>query len=320
MRFTGRWENRKGSISDRKKAMSHIVVSTWRFGLSSNQPAWEILKSGGSALDAVVRGVEVAERDPAVKSVGFGGYPNAEGEVEVDAAVMDGRTLGYGAVAGLRKIATPTAVARRVMEKTDHVFLVGNGALKFARAQGFEECNMLTEHWARSLGKKWKRERTGPPADVHDTIGMIALDQRGNLAVACTTSGAAFKLPGRVGDSPLIGSGLYADNDAGAAAATGRGEEITRTCGSYAVVETCGRANLRRKPAKLLYNISLRAFPLRAPFRWPISPLTNMVIGVQPQLVLDFYRLSPAMRKINFTKVDILLVTAGLDDRIAFPY
>ena len=113
--------------------MSHIVVSTWRFGLASNQPAWKILKSGGSALDAVVRGAEVAERDPAVKSVGFGGYPNAEGEVEVDAAVMDGLTLGYGAVAGLRNIATPTAVARCVMEKTDHVFLVGNGALKFAR-------------------------------------------------------------------------------------------------------------------------------------------------------------------------------------------
>ncbi len=216
--------------------MSPIVVSTWRFGLASNQPAWEILKSGGSALDAVVRGVEVVERDPAVKSVGFGGYPNAEGEVEVDAAVVDGHTLGYGAVAGLRNIATPTAVARCVMEETDHVLLVGDGALKFARSQGFEECLMLTAQ-GREAWEKWKRERTDPPTDVHDTIGMIALDQRGNLAAACTTSGAAFKLPGRVGDSPLIGSGLYADNDAGAAAATGRGEEIARTCGSFAVVE-----------------------------------------------------------------------------------
>ena len=216
--------------------MSPIVVSTWRFGLASNQSAWEILRNGGAALDAVVRGVEVAERDPAVKSVGLGGYPNAEGEVEVDAAVMDGLTLGYGAVAGLRKIATATAVARCVMEKTDHVLLVGNGALKFARAQGFEECNMLTKH-GREAWEKWKREQTGPPADVHDTIGMVGLDQHGNLAAACTTSGAAFKLPGRVGDSPLIGSGLYADNDAGAAAATGLGEEIVRTCGSFAVVE-----------------------------------------------------------------------------------
>ena len=238
--------------------MPPIVISTWRFGLAANQPAWDVLKSGGSALDAVIQGVEVVERDPRVRSVGYGGYPNAAGEVEVDAAVVDGRTLGYGAVAGLKRIATPTAVARRVMEKTDHVFLVGEGALQFARAQGFEECEMLTAHgrkaweaWKRATkgtkgtkgvqlahGRKaWKRGRAEAPADVHDTIGMIALDQRGDLAAACTTSGAAFKLPGRVGDSPLIGSGLYADNDAGAAVATGRGEEIVRTCGSYAIVE-----------------------------------------------------------------------------------
>lgn len=194
------------------------------------------MKSGGSALDAVIQGVEVVERDPRVRSVGYGGYPNAAGEVEVDAAVVDGRTLGYGAVAGLKRIATPTAVARRVMEKTDHVFLVGEGALQFARTQGFEECEMLTAH-GRKAWEAWNRGQAEAPADVHDTIGMIALDQRGNLAAACTTSGAAFKLPGRVGDSPLIGSGLYADNDAGAATATGRGEEIVRTCGSYAIVE-----------------------------------------------------------------------------------
>lgn len=216
--------------------MPPIVISTWRFGLAANQPAWDVLKSGGSALDAVVRGVEVVERDPRVRSVGYGGYPNAAGEVEVDAAVVDGRTLGYGAVAGLKHIATPTAVARRVMEKTDHVFLVGEGALQFARTQGFEECEMLTAH-GRKAWEAWKRGQAESPADGHDTIGMIALDQRGNLAAACTTSGAAFKLPGRVGDSPLIGSGLYADNDAGAATATGRGEEIVRTCGSYAIVE-----------------------------------------------------------------------------------
>ena len=246
--------------------MSHIVVSTWRFGLASNQPAWEILKSGGSALDAVVRGVEVAERDPAVKSVGFGGYPNAEGEVEVDAAVVDGRTLGYGAVAGLRKIATPTAVARRVMEKTDHVLLVGNGALKFARTQGFEECNMLTEH-GREAWEKWKRERTGPPADVHDTIGMIALDQNGNLAAACTTSGAAFKLPGRVGDSPLIGSGLYADNDAGAAVATGRGEEIARTCGSFAVVEHMRQGKSPQEACEAVVQQLIARVPSARPFQ-----------------------------------------------------
>ena len=246
--------------------MSHIVVSTWRFGLASNQPAWEILKNGGSALDAVVRGVEVAERDPAIKSVGFGGYPNAEGEVEVDAAVMDGRTLGYGAVAGLRNIATATAVARRVMEKTDHVLLVGNGALKFARAQGFEECLMLTEQ-GREAWEKWKRERTGAPADAHDTIGMIALDQHGDLAAACTTSGAAFKLPGRVGDSPLIGSGLYADNDAGAAAATGRGEEIVRTCGSFAVVEHMRQGKSPQEACEAVVQHLIARVPSARPYQ-----------------------------------------------------
>ena len=246
--------------------MSHIVVSTWRFGLSSNQPAWEILKNGGSALDAVVRGVEVAERDPAVKSVGFGGYPNAEGEVEVDAAVMDGRTLGYGAVAGLRNIATATAVAQRVMEKTDHVLLVGNGALKFARAQGFEECLMLTEQ-GREAWEKWKRERTGAPADAHDTIGMIALDQHGDLAAACTTSGAAFKLPGRVGDSPLIGSGLYADNDAGAAVATGRGEEIVLTCGSFAVVEHMRQGKSPQEACEAVVQHLIARVPSARPYQ-----------------------------------------------------
>ena len=246
--------------------MSHIVVSTWRFGLASNQPAWKILKSGGSALDAVVRGVEVAESDPAVKSVGFGGYPNAEGEVEVDGAVMDGHTLGYGAVAGLRKIATPTAVARCVMEKTDHVLLVGDGALKFARSQGFEESNMLTEQ-GREAWEKWKRERTGPPADVHDTIGMIALDQSGNLAAACTTSGAAFKLPGRVGDSPLIGSGLYADNDAGAAVATGRGEEIVRTCGSFAIVEHMRHGKSPQKACEAVVQHLIARVPSARPYQ-----------------------------------------------------
>ena len=246
--------------------MSHIVVSTWRFGLASNQPAWEILKNGGSALDAVVRGVEVAERDPAIKSVGFGGYPNAEGEVEVDAAVMDGRTLGYGAVAGLRNIATATAVAQRVMEKTDHVLLVGNGALKFARAQGFEECNMLTEQ-GREAWEKWKRERTGAPADAHDTIGMVALDQHGDLAAACTTSGAAFKLPGRVGDSPLIGSGLYADNDAGAAAATGRGEEIVRTCGSFAVVEHMRQGKSPQEACEAVVQHLIARVPSARPYQ-----------------------------------------------------
>ncbi len=184
--------------------MNPIVVSTWRFGLNSNAAAWEMLNSGGSALDAAVEGVAVAERDPAVTSVGYGGHPNAEGTVEVDAAVMDGRTLCYGAVAGLRNIDAPTALARLVMEKTDHVLLVGEGA--------------------RKAWQTWRSGRRGRPEGSHDTLGMLALDPSGKLAAACTTSGTAYKRPGRVGDSPLVGNGLYADNDVGAAVATGCGE------------------------------------------------------------------------------------------------
>jgi isoaspartyl peptidase/L-asparaginase-like protein (Ntn-hydrolase superfamily) len=216
--------------------MIPIVVSTGRFGQIANRPAWEILQSGGSALDAVVAGVAVAEKDPEVRSVGYGGYPNAAGEVELDAAIVDGRTLGYGSVTGLRKIANPTAVARLVMEKTDHVMLTAEGAFNFARKQGIEECNLLTDD-ALQAWQKWQTGQSGKPTDAHDTIGMMAIDTCGDIAAACSTSGVAFKLPGRVGDSPLIGSGLYADNEVGAATATGQGEEIARTCGSYAIVE-----------------------------------------------------------------------------------
>jgi len=199
-------------------------------------PAWDILKSGGPALEAVVAGVAVAEKDPEVKSVGYGGYPNAEGEVEVDAAIMDGRTLGYGSVVALRNTDVATAVARDVMEKTDHVMLAGAGALQFAQRQGYAEREMLTDR-SRKAWEEWKAGRTDKPTDSHDTIGMVALDQSGDIAAACTTSGLAFKMKGRVGDSPLIGCGLYADNEVGAAAATGRGEEIARVCGSFLIVE-----------------------------------------------------------------------------------
>jgi L-asparaginase/N4-(beta-N-acetylglucosaminyl)-L-asparaginase len=219
-----------------------IVVSTWKFGYDANQKAWAVLNDGGSALDAVVEGVSVTERDPAVRSVGYGGHPNAEGVVQVDGAVMDGRSLGYGAVAGLEGIATAAAVARCVMENTEHVLLVGEGARVFAVDQGFSEQEMLTSEtaaeWEAWQKKGQDREMNIDtlPADSHDTIGAIALDANGDLAAACTTSGIAYKLPGRVGDSPLIGCGLYADNETGAAVATGRGEEIARTCGSFAIV------------------------------------------------------------------------------------
>lgn len=215
-----------------------IVVSTWKFGFEANQKAWSVLSEGGSALDAAVAGVTVTELDPDVRSVGYGGHPNSEGVVQVDAAVMDGRTLGYGAVAGLEGIATPAAVARRVMEATEHVLLVGEGARRFALDQGFESQEMRTPE-STEAWEAWKAkggDHDTLPADSHDTIGAVALDDRGDLAAVCTTSGIAYKLPGRVGDSPLIGCGLYADNEIGAAVATGRGEEIARTCGSFAIV------------------------------------------------------------------------------------
>jgi len=246
--------------------MIPLVVSTWRFGLTANQPAWEILQSAGSALDAVVAGVEVAERDPEVKSVGYGGYPNAEGIVEVDGAVMDGRTLGYGAVAGLQQIATPTAVARQVMEKTKHVMLIGDGAQQFALAQGFTICEMLTKY-SRKAWEEWKAGQKGQPTDAHDTIGMIACDQHGDIAAACTTSGVAFKLPGRVGDSPLIGSGLYADNEVGAAAATGQGEEIARTCGSYAIVEKMRHGMTPQEACEAVVQHLIARVPTSRPFQ-----------------------------------------------------
>ncbi len=251
--------------------MIPIVVSTWRFGQKANLPAYEILQSGGTALDAVVAGVAVAEQDPEVKSVGYGGYPNAEGEVEVDAAIINGRTLGYGAVTGLKNIINPTALARLVMEKTDHVMLTAQGALKFAQEQGFQECNMLTDA-AHEAWQKWKTEQTNKPTDAHDTIGMIAIDTHGDIAAACTTSGVAFKLPGRVGDSPLIGSGLYADNEVGGQPPQAKAKKLPAPVVLMPLSNTCAKANHPKKPAKPWSNTSSNACPRPKSFKWPTSP------------------------------------------------
>jgi len=227
------------------KVRRPVVISTWKHGVPANEAAWEILSKGGLALDAVEAGVRVPEADPKVMSVGYGGLPNEEGEVELDASIMDGRTRNAGAVAALRYIKHPISVARLVMERSDHVMLVGEGALRFALAHGFKKENLLTER-ARKVWLRWKETLSDkddwfPPPEVHDTIGMVALDNRGDLAGACTTSGLAFKIPGRVGDSPIIGAGMYVDNEVGGAAATGRGEEVIKIAGSFLVVE-----NMRR--------------------------------------------------------------------------
>lgn len=227
------------------------VISTWDFGVPANRAAWAVLAAGGKALDAVEQGVQVPESDLTNHSVGKGGYPDRDGRVTLDASIMDGDGR-CGAVACLERIAHPIRVARRVMEATPHVLLVGDGALQFAREQGFQEENLLTpeaeEAWrewlktakyqpvANSENRDYRRSRPGGPQN-HDTIGMLAVDAHGHLAGACTTSGMAWKMHGRVGDSPIIGAGLYVDGEVGGATSTGVGEEVIRTAGSFLVVE-----------------------------------------------------------------------------------
>ncbi len=222
-----------------------VVISTWQHGLAANAEAWKVLSAGGSALDAAEAGVRVTESDPTITTVGIGGRPDRDGIVTLDAAIMDGRG-DCGSVAALEGILHPISVARRVMEATPHVMLVGAGARQFALAEGFETGELLTEE-SRKEWKTWLETNPGyrPPINVenHDTIGLLTLDEQGNLAAACTTSGAAYKYHGRVGDSPLIGAGLYADNAVGAATATGWGEAVIRACGCFLVVELMRQGN-----------------------------------------------------------------------------
>ena len=229
-----------------------IVISTWDFGVAANRAAWEILGKNGRSLDAVEKGVKVAEADLSNPTVGKGGYPDRDGHVTLDACIMD--ELGNcGSVAAMENIAHPISVARMVMERTPHVMLVGEGAKQFALENGFKAENLLIES-SEKAWKEWLKEKNYKPVMNienksfateklpgnqynHDTIGMLALDANGNLSGACTTSGMAFKMHGRVGDSPIIGAGLYVDNEVGGATSTGVGEEVIRTVGSFLVVE-----------------------------------------------------------------------------------
>jgi len=215
-----------------------IVLSTWNFGLKANEAAWEVLSKNGKALDAVEAGVKIPEGDPTERSVGYGGRPDRDGRVTLDACIMD-ENANIGSVACLEFIKHPISVARAVMEKTPHVMLVGDGALQFALSQGFVKENLLVEDSEKEW-KEWLKTSNYKPIvniENHDTIGMIALDAEGNLSGACTTSGMAYKMHGRVGDSPIIGAGLYVDNEIGAATATGHGEEVIRIAGCHLVVE-----------------------------------------------------------------------------------
>lgn len=231
-----------------------IVISTWAPNVKANAEAWKTLAAGGRALDAVEAGVKIPEADPTDVSVGYGGLPDRDGRVTLDACIMD-EFANIGAVMALENIMHPISVARMVMERTPHVQLVGDGALQFALSQGFKKENLLTpesekvwRNWLKTskydpmtipklLDKKSNQEPWPSAMLNHDTIGMVALDKAGNISGACTTSGMAFKMHGRVGDSPIIGAGLFVDNEIGAATSTGVGEEVVRICGSHTVVE-----------------------------------------------------------------------------------
>lgn len=256
-------------IAARKRSLAHvavnsllaspkpIVISTWKHGLAANDAAWKVLAVNGHSLDAVEQGVRVPEADPNVTSVGYGGLPDRDGIVTLDACIMD-ENGNCGSVGAIENIMHPISVARLVMEHTPHVMLVGDGALQFALANGFHKENLLTES-SRAAWKKWIQQNNYAPAPVdavhHDTIGMLALDAAGRLSGACTTSGLAWKYHGRVGDSPIIGAGMYCDGEIGAACATGIGEAVMKICGSHMITE---RMRAGRTPQEACYDAITR--------------------------------------------------------------
>lgn len=221
----------------KRETTKPIVIATWNVPNATSK-AWEILSKGGKAIDAVEQGVMVEEADINNSSVGKGGLPDREGRVTLDACIMD-ENGNYGSVMCVQNIIHVISLARKVMEDTPHVILVGEGAEEFAYSKGFRKENLLTEK-SKVAWEKWKEKSEYKPIiniENHDTIGMLALDKEGNLSGACTTSGLAFKMAGRVGDSPVIGAGLFVDNEIGAATATGMGEEVLKTVGCFLIVE-----------------------------------------------------------------------------------
>jgi N4-(beta-N-acetylglucosaminyl)-L-asparaginase len=271
------------SISEHTGAKP-LVVSTWDFGKAANAEAWKVLHNKGRALDAIEQGARVTEADESNKTVGYGGYPDRDGRVTLDACIMD-ENGNCGSVMCLEHIMHPISVARLVMEKTPHVILVGEGALQFALANGFKKENLLTPD-SEKAWKEWlKKSQYNPimnienksynqnhPApeffpgsiDNHDTIGMLALDAQGNLSGGCTTSGMAFKMHGRVGDSPVIGAGLFVDNEIGAATSTGVGEEVIKCVGSHLVVEYMRQGYSPREACKKVVERIAKRDPEKA--------------------------------------------------------
>lgn len=218
--------------------MKWAIIGTWRMCLEGIIAAAEILKRGGDSGDAVERAVRTVEDYPLYKSVGYGGLPNENCEVEMDAAFMDGDTLSIGAIGGIRDFKNPVSIARRLSSERFNIFLVGSGAEDYAHKNGFERKNMLTDR-AKKIWEKRVREineKNLSPYDGHDTVGVVCLDSQGHMTAATSTSGLFMKKKGRVGDSPICGSGLYVDSKIGGAAATGLGEDIMKGCLSYEAV------------------------------------------------------------------------------------
>ena len=236
-----------------------------KWGKKVLRPGWDILRKNGSLLDAIELSANVTELDPEDTSVGYGGLPNMNGVVQLDASIMNGSDHNCGSVACIEGIKTPSSVARLVMERTDHIHLVGKGAQDFALMHGFKIENLLTEK-TRKIWVKWRENLSDkddylPPLNSNDsgkrttgTINVLGLNNDGDVAGITTTSGLAWKIPGRIGDSPIIGAGLYVDNEVGAVGATGRGEEMIRSCGSFLGVELMRNGKVRRRLARKYVN------------------------------------------------------------------
>ena len=231
-------ENKQASEKFNPLNINPVLISTWDFGMDKHMPGWRVLSGSGRALDAVEHAVRAVESDRKITSVGISGMPDRDGHVTLDACIMD-ENHNCGSVMFLEHIEHPVSVARAVMEKTQHVYLAGDGALQFALENGFRKMNTSLNDDQQKAWKDFQEKNSYTPKanSNHDTVGMLALDMEGNLSGACSTSGWAFKMRGRVGDSPIIGSGLYVDNEVGAATATGLGENIIKISGSHLFVE-----------------------------------------------------------------------------------
>jgi N4-(beta-N-acetylglucosaminyl)-L-asparaginase len=266
-----------GDVSDSIAAWP-IVISTWDFGQAANLEAWKVLEKKGRAIDAVEAGVQIPEADESNQSVGYGGNPDRDGRVTLDACIMD-EFYNAGSVACLEHIKHPIKVARLVLEKTPHVMISGEGALEFALANGFKKENLLTpkseadwKQWLKTSkyepqinieNKQYNKENDPMPGGInnHDTIGMIALDANHNIGGACTTSGLAYKMRGRIGDSPIIGAGLYVDNEVGGATSSGVGEEVMKIVGSHLIVELMRNGKTPAQACKIAVERIIKRSP-----------------------------------------------------------